>query len=143
MEFSDLTKVLLFNVYMQCDTEHEQENAQLYLDVLTRISHIRNNYPDICNIIIGGDFNTDLTRINSFHTISLIDYLPHEGLLLCSQCVEDNVLYTYEKIVPPTRGRNLICLLFLRVSLELLVIISRYTKVIICRTIVLLSGILN
>ena len=29
MEFPDLTKVLLFNVYMSCDTEHE--NAQLYL----------------------------------------------------------------------------------------------------------------
>ena len=82
MEFPDLTKVLLFNVYMPRDTEHEQENTQLYVDVLTRISHIRNNYPDICNIIIGGDFNTDLTRINSLHTISLMDYLPHEGLFI-------------------------------------------------------------
>jgi hypothetical protein len=77
---SDLTKVLLFDIYMSCDTEHEQENAQLYIDVLTRISHIRNNYPDISNIIIGGDFNTDLTRIISLHTISLMDYLPREGL---------------------------------------------------------------
>ena len=81
---------------MSYKREHEQENAQLYLDVLTRISHIRNNYPDICSIIIGGDFNTDLTRINSLHTISLMDYLPHKGILLYSQCVEDNVLYTYE-----------------------------------------------
>ena len=59
MEFPDLTKVLLFNVYMLYDTEHEQENTQLYIDVLTRICHIRNNYPDICNIIIGGYFYTD------------------------------------------------------------------------------------
>jgi len=51
MEFPDLTKVLLFSVYMSCDTEHE--NVQLYLDVLTRISHICNNYPDTCDIIIG------------------------------------------------------------------------------------------
>ena len=79
---------------MSYKREHEQENAQLYLDVLTRICHIRNNYPDICNIIIGGDFNTDLTRINSLHTISLMYYLPHEGLLLCYECVEDNALYT-------------------------------------------------
>ena len=64
-------------MYMPCDTEHEQQNSQLYLDALTRISLIRNNYPDLCNIIIGGDFNTDLTRIKSLHTISLMDYLPH------------------------------------------------------------------
>ena len=101
---SDLTKVLLFDIYMSCDTEHEQENAQLYIDVLTRISHIRNNYPDISNIIIGGDFNTDLTRIISLHTISLMDYLPREGLWLCAQCVEDNVLYTYENSF--TGGRS-------------------------------------
>ena len=66
MKFPDLTKVVLFTVYRPCDTEHEQENAQLYLDVLTRISHIHNNYPDM-----GGDFNTDLTRINSLvHSIN-------------------------------------------------------------------------
>ena len=45
-----------------------------------------------------------MTRINSFHTISLIDYLPHEGLLLCSQFVEDNVLYIYENSF--TGGRS-------------------------------------
>ena len=96
MEFPDLTKLLLFNVYMSCDTEHEQENTQLYIDVLIRIRHIRNNYPDICNIIMGGDFNTYLTRINSLQTISLMDYLPpNEGILLCHEYVGDNVMYIY------------------------------------------------
>jgi len=104
MELPDLTKVLLFNVYMPCDTEHDQENAELYLDVLTRISHVRTSYPDICNIIIGGDFNTDLIRINSLHTISLLDYLPREGLALCCQCTEDKVMYTYENSF--TGGRS-------------------------------------
>ena len=51
-----------------------------------------------------GEFNTDLTRINSLHTIYLMYYLHHDGILLCSQCVEDNVLYTYENSF--TGGRS-------------------------------------
>jgi len=33
-----------------------------------------------------------------------VDYLPHEDLLLCSQCVGDNVLYTYKNSF--TGGRS-------------------------------------
>ena len=50
------------------------------------------------------DFNTDLTRINSLHTIFLIDYLSYEGILLCSQFAVDNVLYTHENSF--TGGRS-------------------------------------
>jgi len=109
---------------MPCDTEHEQENAQLYIDVITGISLIRNNYPDLCNITI--------------HTISLMDYLPPEGNLLCSQYVEDKVLYTYENSF--TGGWSKFDIFIVTESITGNVLdISRYTKVIIWRTIILLS----
>ena len=89
MELPDLTKILLFNVYMPCDTIHDQVNLDLYNDVLISISQVRNNHSDICNVIIGGDFNTDMSRNNSLHTMSLIDYLSSDGLVMCSDCTLD------------------------------------------------------
>jgi hypothetical protein len=52
-----------------------------------------------------------------------MDYLLYEGLLLCSQCIEDNVLYTYENSF--TGGRS---------KLDMFIVSE---KVIICRTIVM------
>jgi len=54
-----LTKVLLFNVYIRRDIEYDHENAELCLDLINRLNHVRNRYPDICNYIIGGYFYTD------------------------------------------------------------------------------------
>ena len=54
-----LTKVLLFNVYIRWDIEYDHENAELYIDLINRLNHVRNRYPAICNIIIGGYFYTD------------------------------------------------------------------------------------
>ena len=68
----------------------------MYLDVLSEIRLMHIKYVDISHNIIGGDFNTDLSHRNSLHNMALLDYLPREGLILCSQCTNDEILYAYE-----------------------------------------------
>lgn len=45
------------NVYMLCDTNYG--NADAYLDILTELSQITERFVP-SEIIIGGDFNSDL-----------------------------------------------------------------------------------
>ena len=70
MEFPDLTKLLLFNVYMPCDTARNVNNNDIYREVLSNI-RASCNVQDIDFMIIGGDFNTDLARTESQNTHSL------------------------------------------------------------------------
>ena len=84
---------------MTCDTQREHANLAMYLDVLCEISLIRMKYADISHSIIGGDFNTDLSHRNSLYTIALLNYLSRDGLMLCSQCTDDEILYTYENSI--------------------------------------------
>ncbi len=81
IDLSEHARILLFNVYMPCDTEYDQNNHENYVDVLSKISQVRMNYPDILHTIIGGDFNTDFTRRLSLHTTSLEDFIHREGLV--------------------------------------------------------------
>ena len=81
---------------MPFDTERYHGNLDMYLDVLSEICLIRMKYADISLSIIDGDFNTDLSRRISLHTLALLYYLPREGLILCSQSTNDEILYTYE-----------------------------------------------
>ena len=63
--------ILLFNVYMPCDSN---TNRDIYSDTLSVIS-------DVCNdniydyVIIGGDLNTDFSRLMSNHTVQLLEFL--------------------------------------------------------------------
>lgn len=45
-----------------------------YMDVFfCKKDQVCSAYPDIVNIIIGGDFNSDLSGTNSLHTVALND----------------------------------------------------------------------
>ena len=94
-DFPNNVKILMFNMYVPCDTDNDQANLELYIDVLSKRSHIRSNYLDVNHTIIAGDLNTEMTRRNSLHTIAFEEYLKNEGLLLCSSCTDDEVLITY------------------------------------------------
>ena len=57
--------ILLFNVYMSCDTDYNLVNLDTYSNVLHKIDEVCMTYHDVDNIIIGGDFNTDISRTSS------------------------------------------------------------------------------
>ena len=88
------------SISIPCNMERDHVNLDMYLDVLSEISLIRMKYADISHSKIGGDFNTDLSRRSSLQTITnttaLLYYLPREGLTLCSQCTDYEILYIYE-----------------------------------------------
>ena len=70
--------ILICNVYMPCDVNHVESNNN-FDSVLSEISVICEQ--QCCNqIIIGGDLNTDLSRINSYHTKKLKSFVDHEYL---------------------------------------------------------------
>jgi exonuclease III len=85
---------ILCNIYMPCDTVYDHVNIQEFNDVLDEVSRICHTC-DSNHIIIGGDFNTDLTRINSAHTQNLKPYLANENLKYCDDSMCCNVDYTY------------------------------------------------
>jgi len=86
--------IFLCCVYMPCDTLYDSYSAEIYTEVF---NDIFNN--DICNrvnhIIIGGDFNTDLSRVKSSHTKSFIDSCSREGMKHILKHPKCNIDYTY------------------------------------------------
>ena len=72
--------MLLANVYMPTDTDHDRQNHLEYTSILQEIMDMRDNL-DIQHIIVGGDFNTDPRRLRSLHSIALNDILFKNNLL--------------------------------------------------------------
>ena len=91
---------------MPCDTDNDQANLEVYIDVLSKISHVCPNYIDVNHTIIVGDLNTEMTRRNSLYTIALEEYMKNDGLLLCSCCTDDKVLFTYINEFTGSTGRS-------------------------------------
>ena len=54
----------MFNIYTPCDTDNDEANLEVYIDVLSKISHVRSNYIDVYHTIIASDLNTEMTRQN-------------------------------------------------------------------------------
>ena len=69
-------------------------NLNEYDNILTKISMIctQNNAEYIC---IAGDMNTDLSRINSWHTSSLLQFIENENLYNPLYRADSNVDSTY------------------------------------------------
>ena len=84
----------VFNAYMPVDTNADQNNLEEFNSVLHEISGLCGSS---CydNIIIGGDFNTDFSRRQSLHTVSLEHFLSEEELR-CARDLENSTEFTYE-----------------------------------------------
>ena len=80
--------VNLFTVYMPCDVNtamHHHDFNDMYC--------LQNNVEYCIN---GGDFNADISRVNSMNTTSLQNYISDKGLMFCMKsenCI--NIDYTY------------------------------------------------
>lgn len=83
----------IFNVYMPCDRGSVVDDK--FSEILDQIRGVwRAKSLDF--IIMVGDLNTDLTRQNSFHTLSLINFAEEESLNFGLRHPIANVDYTYE-----------------------------------------------
>lgn len=96
-------KILFFSIYMPTDTEHDTENIIEFMEVLSCVNAISAQMS--CDtVILGGDFNTDLSRHNSLHTKYLNQFATKEGLrnVLDYSGIRDD--YTYESHVNGNRS---------------------------------------
>ena len=97
--------LLLFCLYMPCDTEYSVSNLNEYNSILQEISDIR-VLLDVSQIIVGGDFNTDFSRSRSLHTTSLRTFLERENMQRVHYSDNDIAPYTYESKI--TSGKYIL-----------------------------------
>jgi hypothetical protein len=88
---------------MPCDTDHDVSNVTVFNELLNDVSTIFSTL-DFDHAIVGGDLNTDLTRLNSWHTAALQQLLIDENMSLLSHLACYDVDYTYESRVHSTRS---------------------------------------
>ena len=91
---TDMGHIYLFNVYLPCDTTNH-ENLCEYNMVLTDIAKCCAEN-DVSNCIIGGDMNTDLSRVKSGNTISLHKFVSEEILSFVLKDRPTSIDYTYK-----------------------------------------------
>ena len=102
--YSDRISVLSFegyviiSAYMVCDTNKQKDKFQYDLDLalieqLKITSETRSD-----KVIIMGDLNTDMTRLNSHHTNSLNNFIFKNNLTLVDIFTKQPITYTYSKI---------------------------------------------
>ena len=94
-------KFLLFNMYMPCD---DNQNNSSYDDILAEVGGVIDGNSDIDYIIIGGDMNTDLSRMNSLNTQSMKIFCEEQSLAPCITLSVANVDFTYESDTTGTRS---------------------------------------
>ena len=92
--------LLLINVYMPCDTEYDQSNCEVFMDVLCEVSNVIVK-EDVDFVIVGGDFNTDMTRSRSLHVNILQSFIEREFLTMVDNEMAD---YTYESLTNGCRS---------------------------------------
>ena len=85
--------VYLFCIYMPCDI-NEIDNLNEFNSILNEISLLCLKY-DVENVCIAGDMNTDLSRLNSWHTQSIKQFVEQEDMycVINNSCAD--VDYTY------------------------------------------------
>ena len=86
--FNDYS-VMLACVYMPCDTGKSNDEFDYVLSVISSLQlQFNTDY-----VIIGGDLNADLSRLQSSHTRSLIDYCKEHNLT-CVNSMYQSIDYT-------------------------------------------------
>ena len=101
------------------------ENLNEYDNILTEISMIctQNNAEYIC---IADDMNTDLSRINSWHTKSLLQFIENEDLHIPLYRADSNVDSTYHS--SSVNAFSIIDHIFVSKSLSMYMYITDYVS---------------
>lgn len=85
--------ILVLNIYMP--TDGGQQSRQEFQNTLMEASALLHAHVTP-NVIIGGDFNTDLGRVQSQHRLALLDFMREENLLFGVHHDVSQVDFTYE-----------------------------------------------
>jgi len=85
--------LLLISVYMPCDDRCLNQNNIEYSEVINDIS-ILSNSVNANHVCIGGDFNTDFSRLN-LQSNTLNNFAVENNLNYCSQDICCTVDYTF------------------------------------------------
>ena len=86
--------VHLFKVQMPCNVNTAMYNHDFNNELSSITIYCLQHNVKYC--IIGGDFNADISRVNSMYTASLHNFVSDEGLMFCMKsenCI--NIDYTY------------------------------------------------
>ena len=89
----DSQKVLIICVYMPCDDRCHDQNIVEYSQILNDIEILCNSI-NVDSVWIGGDFNTDLSRMN-MQTNTLNNFTLRNNFSYCAQDICCNINYTY------------------------------------------------
>ncbi len=83
---------------MPCDTTYDYNNVDEYHKVLAEYMSVCDNYPDVDYVILAGDLNTDVSRLNSLHTRELTQFISQYNLYPCiaSDCAD--IKHTYDNV---------------------------------------------
>ena len=95
--------IIIVSVYMPTDTYYDKTNLGLFEQELNVIKQVCNEQ-DAHYVIVGGDFNTDLSRSNSLHTKALSSFMESENMVPLIRFTNNNVDYTYESKITYTRS---------------------------------------
>ena len=93
--------LLLVNLYMPCDTSVDNSNE--FECVLNEMSTLIVNH-NVDHIIIGGDFNADLSRSTSLHVEKLLMFVEKENLKCALSYEGSHVNFTYESKISGNRS---------------------------------------
>jgi exonuclease III len=85
--------LILCNLYMPCDSNNAT-NIGEYEEVLSEVSMLHEKYSKHF-VIIAGDYNTDLSRPLSWHTLSLNEFIRSENVCCCAHLDCNNIDFTY------------------------------------------------
>ena len=97
------SELLIFCVYMPCDTEFDSHNLDEFNTILAEFQSTCDLHPSE-HVIIGGDYNTCFDRSRSLHTPSLIEFMNDNSLCCGLNHSMSDVTYTYESKIDGTRS---------------------------------------
>jgi exonuclease III len=86
-------RFLLLNVYMP--NESVDSDCSMFFNVLLELTSVIEIHPDVNHIVIGGDFNTDLARVDSSYVELLSDFCDQHQLNFCMRNEISEVDFTY------------------------------------------------
>ena len=87
--------LLLMNVYMPCDSYGNANALSDYRHVLAEVQLLLLTHKDVKYVVLGGDFNTDISRARSQHSELLTDFCNEEGLSMCVEKELSSIDYTF------------------------------------------------
>ncbi|ELU02058.1 hypothetical protein CAPTEDRAFT_218117 [Capitella teleta] len=94
IDMVEFPKFILINAYMPCDSHNIVLNDE-YKEILNDVESVIVLHHEIDHVIIGGDLNTDISRVRSVHSAMLKEFCTRLSLRFCLSSPKNTVGFTY------------------------------------------------